>query len=86
MRDIKIDTTLYVSHDDLKEIIKQYFATKGIEVSSVNWNFTKEMRGYGPGEQEFTDFKGVTLYASKMMSFNLPAVECALPPREGDSK
>lgn len=54
-------TTIHLSENDLKEIIKRHFKTSAgfdLKPEDISFKVSRESRGYGMGEYEKTVFKG----------------------------
>ena len=57
---LNYNTTIYLSVAEAEKIIKEFLEKEGFVVTSLTFDFHKEICGYGPGEHECINFKGVT--------------------------
>ena len=58
---LNYNTTKHLTVDDVERIIKDHLKSEGFVATSITFDITKEICGYGPGEHECLNFKGVTV-------------------------
>lgn len=57
---LNYNTTIHLSAEDCEKIIKDFLEKEGFDAKSLTFDVHKETCGYGPGEHECINFKGVT--------------------------
>ncbi len=55
---------MYLSVQDLKDIITDFYKNQGINIKEIEFNTVIEIQGYGMSEHEVADFKGVKITTS----------------------
>jgi hypothetical protein len=57
---LNYNTTIHLSVEDVEKIIKDFLEKEGFNAISITFDVKREICGYGPGEHECVNFKGVT--------------------------
>lgn len=58
--DINTKTIIELNEQDVLDIVKEYLASKGYEVTSITTTIATKSVGYGMQESQRSYFKGIT--------------------------